>query len=274
MFRLLKYDFKRGTMQYFKGYLCAFMICLCSSIYLKNIIADMNAAGVLASHGTIMDYYMYAVKGMETYVLKKDSFFQIPVYWFCYHVVLAYIIGSYTQNDFAGYAKNTILATKTRIGWWGAKCFWCTGSVILYYIMGFAGAVTWAIISHAQVSLQVTKELMKGFGEGILYLSNGQIILVVILLPCLVSIGISLLQILISLRWGSVAGFACICILYILSVYYTNPFMIGNYTMWRRDDTVCIGSNIHMSIGVIYALLLITVTVIAGMIYVDEKDIL
>ena len=73
MFRLLKYDFKRGTMQYFKGYLCAFVICLCSSIYLKNIIADMNAAGVLASHGTIMDYYMYAVKGMETYVLKKDS---------------------------------------------------------------------------------------------------------------------------------------------------------------------------------------------------------
>ena len=74
MFRLLKYDFKRGTLQYFKGYLCAFVICLCSSIYLKNIIADMNAAGVLASHGTIMDYYMYAVKGMETYVLKKDSF--------------------------------------------------------------------------------------------------------------------------------------------------------------------------------------------------------
>ena len=274
MFRLLKYDFKRGTLQYFKGYLCVFVIGLCSSLYLKNIIGDMNASGILASHGTIIDYYMYAMKGMETYVLKKDSFFQIPVYWFCYHVMLAYIIGSYTQNDFTGYAKNTILATKTRMGWWGAKCLWCIGSVILYYIIGFAGTITWAVISHAQISLQVTKELMKSFGEGLLYLSNGQILLLVIVLPCLVSIGVSLLQILLSLRLGSVASFACICVIYVLSVYYTNPFMIGNYTIWRRNNTVCAGSNIHMSIGIIYALLLITITITTGMIYVDEKDIL
>ena len=124
------------------------------------------------------------------------------------------------------------------------------------------------------VSLQVTKELMKSFGEGLLYLSGGQILLLVIVLPCLVSIGVSLLQILLSLRFGSVASFACIGVIYIFSVYYTNPFMIGNYTIWRRNNTVCAGSNIYMSIGIIYALLLITVTIIIGMIYVDEKDIL
>lgn len=274
MLNLLKHDIRQGTIRMWQGYLFAFVICCCSSVYLKNVIDSMNFSGSVVGSGTLIDYYMYSLKGMEVYKLTKDSFFQIPVYWFCYHIMLAYTIGRYTEKDITDYGKNSILATKTRTGWWLAKCLWCIFSVILYYFMGFLGAMFYTVFANGKISLCVTIELMKYFGQGLIYLSNDRILIMVLLLPCLISIAISMLQMLLSIKIGSVASFASICILYILSAYYTSPFLLGNYTMWRRNNVVSISSDIYMIIGILISILLILITIIMGIIYMDKKDII
>lgn len=274
MWNLLKHDFKQGTLRMWQGYICAFMICCGSAVYLRSIIDNLISYGSLFSSGTMIDYYMFSLKGLEVYKITKESTFQIPVYWFCYHLILAYIIGYYAEKDFTEYGKNSILATKTRIGWWMAKCIWCVVSVLLYYLMGFLGTAFYTFLADGKLSFVVTKELMKGFGQGLIYLSNTEILVLVLVLPCLISIAVSLLQMLLSIRIGSVASFAGVCIMYVMSVYYTSPFLLGNYTMWRRNHTVGVGSGVYTTIGLFISLIIIVVVMLAGVIYIDRKDIL
>lgn len=274
MLKLLKHDIRQGTIRTWQGYLCAFVICFCGSVYLRNVIDTLAVSGRLFSSGTLIDYYMYSVKGMEVYKLTKESFFQIPVYWFCYHIILAYIIGHYAEKDLSGYGRNSILASKTRVGWWLAKCVWCIFSVVLYYLMGFLGSAGYTIIAKGKLSFAVTKDLMKNFGQGLIYLENGEILVLVLLLPCLTSIAVSVLQLFFSLKIGSVVSFAGVCIVYVMSVYYTSPLLPGNYTMWSRNDVVGIGSDIYMSIGILLSLIITFIAVMLGIIYIDRKDII
>ena len=273
MWKLLRHDIRQGSLPMWRGYFCALVICFCGSVYLKDMAEDMVHAGELLFNGTLIDYYMYSVKGMEVYKITRETTFDIPIYWFCYHIILAYIIGYYAKEDLCGYGKNSLLAAKTRTGWWMAKCIWCAGSVIVYYFMGFCGSAIYTVLAKGKMSFTVTKDLMKHFGQGLIYLENREILLL-LLLPCLISIAVSLLQMLISLVTGSVAAFAGVCILYVMSVYYTSPFLPGNYMMWVRNHTVSISSNIYMETGFLISFLIILLVLVLGMIYIERKDVL
>lgn len=274
MWNLLRHDIRQGSLPMWRGYLCALVICFCGSVYLKDVAESMVQSGELISNGTLIDYYMYSVKGMEVYKITRETFFSIPVYWFCYHIILAYIIGYHAQEDFRGYGKNSLLAAKTRTGWWTAKCVWCVFSVILYYFMGFCGSAIYTIIAKGKMSFTVTKDLMKNFGQGLIYLENGKILLLVLLLPCLISVAVSMLQMLLSLVIDSVTAFAGICIMYVMSVYYSSPFLLGNYTMWKRNHIVSINSNIYMEVGILISFIIIIMTLMFGILYIERKDVI
>lgn len=274
MIKLLKHDITQGTLRMWPGYLCAIVIGMSGSITLNSIITSLVSAGELFSSGTLIDYYMYSTRGLEVFRLSPESYFLIPVYWFCFHLILAFVIGHHAEDDFKGYGKNIILATKTRIGWWMAKCAWCIFSVILFYLLRFLGVFLYTLLAKGEISFHVTMELMKGFGSGLIYMENGEILLMTLVLPCLVSIAISMLQMLLSLKIGAVNSFATVCVLYIFSAYYTSPLLPGNYTMWLRNNTVAIDTNIYTSIGLLLSGFFIFLVMLIGILYIDKKDIL
>lgn len=274
LIRLIRYDVRQGLLKPAYRYLLVFVVMTISSLAFHNILVAGYREGFFHSTGTWMDYYLYAMKGMETYKITQESIFRVPIYWFLFHIMLAYHIGDYAESDLKKYGRQVMMKSKTRMNWWFSKCIWCIVSVLSYYLVAMLAQIPLTVFFEGSLSVRVSVDIMKNFGAGLIYLDNRQMIMIGVLLPIVISCAVSMIQLLGSVVVGAVQSYAFICVLYVLSAYYTSPYLIGNYTMWLRNDTVSIGSEIYALSGTILAFFLISMTVTCGILYIDKMDLL
>lgn len=100
----------------------------------------------------------------------------------------------------------------------------------------------------------------------------GDLITISVAIPCLVTIGLCLTQMLGSFLFSPVVSFACLCGVYVTSAYYTEWFFLGNYTMWIRTKWLTT-DGVHLISGVILALVLILLVWNIGEYYFSRKDL-
>jgi hypothetical protein len=269
LLRLLKNDIRQGLLKHFVFFLTAALVMVCILVTFRQVVRSDG----IYTYGTVLDYYMYGMRGMEKYNLTKTSIFKIPVYWFVFNIMLAYIVGHYAEKDLKTYGVYSLMAGKSRMDWWLSKCIWCIICVLLYYVIAFVSAMLFALCSNAEFSLNATVDVMRFYGPGIIFMSKKEILLCVFASPFLMSCAISLLQMLCSIIFGSVASFAGTCIVFICSAYYTKPYWLGNYTMWMRNNKASMDSSIYSDYGILIAAIIIAVSVMIGIIYIDRRDI-
>lgn len=271
--RLLKRDMILGTLKYWFRYLTVVFVAVICSHFFSQMIADGLEAGSLYRSGTAMDYLLYITQGMEVFHFDPQQYFNIPVYWFVLQIGISYLVAYYPEKDFRDFGKKIFPAAGSGVKWWIAKCLWVVMSVLLYYIVLIFSTAGIAGFYGAQIQWSFSEEIMTAFfGNTLQYISARDAWLISIILPCLTTMALALVQTLCSFLLTPVVSFALMCGIYIASAYETVWFLPGNHTMWLRSSYVSF-EGISPESGLALSVFLIAAAVFAGCVYFDNCDI-
>lgn len=274
VWKLLKRDMYLGIVKRSPILFLVPVVVFAMSHEFAGVIKDMNELQLVRTNGTVMDYFMFCMQGMNVFHFDPRQYFSIPIYWFAYQIVIAYFVAYYPWNDFKDYGRNIYIMSKNRCAWWISKCVWCGCSVAIYFGLTIFSVMVISILYGADFSFLVTEKLMAGvFGIKMEYVTSIDIVLITILLPFLITISLSLLQILMSFVISPVISFALICAIYVLSAYYTRWFLPGSFTMWLRSSYISV-EGLHPLSGCLIALFIMMVSYYLGKDYFKSTDVL
>lgn len=271
--KLFQRDLSLGTCRNVVLFVLPVILAIVQCVDCHDLILHLNEENQMRTGGTILDYYIQCTKGMSVFIFDSKSYFIIPLYWFVFQIGISYCIGNYAYDDFMHNGRNLLLAIKNRKSWWDSKCLWCISTVLVYYTVYILAIVMFALIFGADLKLDCTSDFVSSvFGYGMTYMKNTEVILISLVLPCVTTISLCMLQILIGFFTTPVVALASICGVYVLSAYYTKWFMLGNYTMWLRS-TYLTEDGVHHISGLILAVTLFVCVWNVGSVYFERKDI-
>lgn len=240
----------------------------------SNAMEALKSIDYMWSNGTVMDYYIYSIKGMNYYRFDPRSSFELPLLWFIFQMGMSYFIAHYSEKDYSDNGVNVFVSGRSRSSWWFSKMIWCFVSVIAYYFVSFVTCVLFAVLRGADLSMSVSYDFLKAyFGYNMTFVSYTDLILISIIVPIAVSTAICLVQLLLSFVISSVNSFALICGIYVLSAYYTVWFLPGSFTMWLRSSYFD-ENGLNPLSGILLSGLLVLIVCLVGKEYFEMKDII
>lgn len=272
--RLLKRDLLAGL--YYNGvfFLVPVVVSVAQCLECQNLIASMMEEELIESKGTVFDYLLYCTRGMIVFHFDPKEYFSIPIFWFVFQIFLSYIIGYYAYEDFKENGRGIFLAVGNRTSWWNGKCLWCLCCVIFYFALYYLSTILFAILCGAQCRVDGDKDfLVMIFGRDIGNFTVGNLLLIAVFLPFVITFGLCMIQIFAGFLLTPVVSFANMCGVYVLSAYYTIWFLPGNFTMWLRSSYVT-AEGVRPISGVLLGILLSIFSWYAGKQYFLTKDIL
>lgn len=272
--KLLKRDIRLGILNRLYLYIIPVIFSFIMVNDCAKAVLSIQERFNMQSPGTIMDFYVYSTAGMAFYQFDPMNGFIIPLLWFILQLGITYFTAYYAEKDYSENGINVMIAGRNRSSWWLSKMLWCVLSVLIYYLFAFTSCTIFAMIRGAKMSLGVTDEFMKGvFGYNMIYLPYKDLMLIVFVVPIAVTIGICLVQMLMSFIISPVTSFAITCGVYVLSAYYTIWFLPGSFTMWVRSSYFDVRGLNPLS-GLLIAAFMVVAVVVLGKSYFEKKDVI
>ena len=271
--KLYKRDLILGLFRRLFLYLLPVLIAFLQVRSCYDMVNPMFQDGVISSMGTVADYFLYCTRGMAVYQFNPEDMFSVPVFWFMFQIGISYIIAYYAMDDYQNNGRNLFLAIRNRKSWWTAKCLWCLTSVVVYFVIYAGSLMAWSIAYGAKWDhFHITDFIETMFGNNIGYFSTLDMIFCAVVVPCFITMGICLMQIVGGFFTTPVFSFAIVCGVYILSAYYTKWWLPGSYTMWLRSSYYTV-QGIRPISGILFSLLLIFLAWYSGRTYFKIKDV-
>ena len=157
---------------------------------------------------------------------------------------------------------------------WLSKFIWCLLTVIIYFAICMSVVCVTAVLWGADVDFEPTISLMVNiYPMSAVGLTTESILLTAIILPMLMSFAMCLGQMLLEFLLKPVISFGIVCLVYIISAYYTKWYLVGNYTMWQRSSYIA-DNGVNPMSGIVLATCIIFLTLIGGTIYFNNKDMI
>lgn len=277
-FKLIRYDLKVGFSTTYKRYLVAialFIVILGTfllSVYSFNSVIKELGAQIKPNLGNML---LYSFGGIQEYKPSPGVAFQFPAFWMLSYLLLAYITLYYPFNDLEEFGQNILIRCRDRKLWWFSKCIWNVSSVLCFFLLAWIVFIIGCLLSGCSLSMELSPSM-----SAILKLDAGMymqfpdsLILQTFLLPPLVMIAMNLFQMALSLFIKPFYSFIVTVAVLLTSSYYLSPFFIGNYAMPLRSDQM-VANGISLTAGIIFSLLIISVSVMVGGIAFQKRDIL
>lgn len=255
-------------------YLCgaALFALLCLDFWNRSRIFLELYPGSSRSLG---DLALYIFGGMRKFIPTPGAVFPFPIVWLLVMALACFSSLWYPLNDLYGFGKTLLTACQSRGRWYLAKSLWCGVTVTLYFALGWAvmllgcwiigGRFTWSISPYMMELMEVTDVASA--------VENWQLTLQLTVLPWLVALALSQLQLCLSLWMHPVLGWVVSIVVLLSSAYYATPFLLGNYAMALRDQQVLAG-GVDGRAGIAYCLGVLLISVLAGLISFKHTDIL
>lgn len=271
--KLLKRDIKLGIINRLLFYVIVIVFSFVMTKECENAIFTLKELKFMLNDGTFMDYYVFSMQGMLYFRFDPKESFQIPLLWFVFQMGITYYTAYFPEKDYTENGVNVMMRGKKRSSWWASKMIWCALSVLIYYLLAFVSCSVFALLRGAKPSFNVTDEFLKGtFGYNMTYIPYKDLLLIVFVVPIAVTIGICLVQMLMSFIISPVTSFAITCAVYILSAYYTIWFLPGSFTMWVRSSYFDVRGLNPIS-GLLIAAFMVIAVVVLGKSYFEKKDV-
>ncbi|MBO5260871.1 MAG: hypothetical protein J6A82_01265 [Coprococcus sp.] len=272
--RLLARDIKLGICRRWYFAVFTFVFGIIQGYMSHTSIKCLVEQGIMYTKGTLLDYIMLSMQGMPVYVFDPKDFFEIPIYWFVFQMGMAYFVAYYAIDDFEGYGKEIIVASKTRGSWWMSKCAWCSLIVAIYHVIVYMGIAVAAWMNGANMTFNITQEVaLSKYDPAIISLTFEKVCLIVFVLPVAITIAVSLLQMFLSFIVTPAISFAAVCGMYVLSAYYTTCVLPGSFTMWIRS-TYMDPLGVVPFDGVFISICIAIFAFVMGLLYMHRKDIM
>lgn len=266
-------DFRRGMHTVWRLYLCGTILfaLLCLDFWNRSRIFLELYPGTSRSLG---DLALYIFGGMKKFIPTPGAIFPFPTVWLLVMTLACFSSLWYPLNDLYGFGKTLLTACQSRKRWYLAKAVWCGVTVSLYFLLGWAvllfgclamgGKFTWTISPYMMELMEITDVAST--------IEDWQLALQLTVLPWLVAVTLSQLQLCLSLWMQPVLGWVVSMVVLLSSAYYASPFLLGNYAMALRDQQVLSG-GVTWQVGVLYCMGLLLLCVFAGLISFKQTDI-
>ena len=271
-FKLIKYDLTYGifNLKSIIKYAIFILFFILACFELGGKINNFNYNGA-----TLGDYFLYIFGGIKEYIPSPNDPFQIPYLWLINHLLILYFTLHYASDDLSGVGQQMIYRAGGRIKWWVSKCIWNFTSVVSYYFISFTVIITYSLIKENAIKLSFSSFMRDiiYFGPKDLGLETWDIVLEVSLMPFLVTLALSILQMALSLVFKPAFAFIFSSVMLISSAYYMTPFLIGNFSMAVRSDKV-VSNGVNLTDGIIATLVMIALGIIIGILAIRRYNIL
>lgn len=268
-FKMVWYDLKNGLLKGKWKYLffMGLSLIICIDFRLRwNLIDSLN----VPSYG---DFLMYIFSGMKEYIPSPMTQFRYPEIWILVMLLTAYQILYYPYRDLSGMGKQVLINSKSRIGWWFSKCVWILCSVFVFFGIFWMVSLLFCLVTGGKCSLEISIRMYQYLGITIMPDMPSELNIQIFLLPLLVMSSLGLMQMTLSFFIKPFYSFAVTITIFVVSCYYMNPWVIGNYAMVQRSSLLVRGGMeaVH---GICLALLLSAVSVGIGLLFFRRYDIL
>lgn len=276
--KLLWFDIRNGMMRNPMLFVVPVIVTLIACFALSNNVSSLNEVGYFGAEkkGTFADYIMFIYGGMDKYVPDLSDPFVFPVRWVIVFLTLSFITSNYPYKDMQGFGQQILLRTQGRTVWWLSKCGWNILCSLVYHCLIFGTAALFCLAVKGSLFGEINKDLQYAVfevGRGNVLLDDTPWPFAILVIPVLISLGINLLQMTLSLFVKPIFSFFLIAFLMISSAYFMSPYLIGNYAMPIRCGMV-IKDGVGIAIGLAISSVLIIISVGVGMIRFHYYDIL
>ena len=270
----IEYDLKWGLFYQKKKFILPMVLTLFFLLRFLKLYQDALQYIDLESSLTFWDYLLWIFKGNKPVQEIKDHFFVPDAFFVMLNLLLAFYVSFYPFKDMSRCGYMTLFAFGERSEWWLCKCIWTICTVVSYYLSVY---IMIAIFTFAFGEFSLLPRLkVQGClcGINVLEVTVFDLILSSVLLPILVSISLSLVQMVISLLTKPIFGIMFTAAVLAGSIYCMSPIFPGNFLMVMRNSLFLNGSGITVLNGFILSGILIVGSVLAGDIIFKKKDIL
>lgn len=273
MKQIFFHDIRVGIIRRSVFYVGVCVLTLLSLVQLGQAIQQGILAGVVHSEPGYLDGIVQIMKGMKAYDPKSGEYFNIPIFWMCFHFYLAFLIGNYAYEDLQGFGQKVMLQIGNRHTWWSSKCVWCILSVTVYYgMMSLIVMLYMTFLYGARggLSPEITAVIQQmNIGTA----SSGRIITAVIILPWLTSVTLCMLQMCVSIMAKPIYAYSMVIVILVASAYFKHPLLIGNGAMLMRNADFTPGGIGSMVTAAVDVVIIIAVS-IGGYFYMKKCNIL
>lgn len=273
--KLLWFDAKNGLFKNKVLLLSALILSGAFFLDFDNNVRMANRSGFSISP-SYADFFLYVYGGMKEYIPSPTNLFRFPIVWILWFVFLLFSTLNYPYNDLQSFGQQILVRTKGRSLWWTSKCGWnVLSSCVFHGIIALAGLLLCPLtgvrlsgvvnMQLLQVNFQINSEQLVSKAVSIPFF--------VFLLPLLLSTGLSLLQMTLSLFLKPLFSFLAMAVLLVSSAYLLSPFVVGNYAMLVRSDRV-ISNGVSPTVGLAVSIVLIAGSFLVGIVRFRYYDIL
>ncbi len=274
-FKLIRYDLKVGFSTTYKRYLMAAALFIVIFISFQLLLHPFHPAAHNIPEGNLGSLLLYAFGGMEEYIPSPGEPFRFPAFWMLLYLLLSYITLYYPFNDLEEFGQHLLIRSGGRKLWWLSKCIWNLSSVVCFFLLAWLIFAVGCLVTGTSLSLELSTKV-----TGMLQINPekyaqfpASLTLQIFLLPLLVMAALNLFQMTLSLFIKPFYSFIATAAVLITSAYYLSPFLIGNYAMPLRSDQL-VGNGVGLAAGIFFAAILALLSVVAGGVAFQRRDIL
>ena len=246
------------------------------TFWCKNTLME----NIQVFHGleiSVGDSLIYLTGGMLPieFTSLTDNF-QFPVMWLLPHITILYITLSYPSDDLNCMGIQVLTRMRSKYLWWLSKCLWNILSVVSCFVVGLFVWYLLSILTGKVMDYSLNEIFFNRMFHD--YISeqnaaNFEYIMCFIIMPIVVCITISLIQMALTLYIKPVFAYMMVCIYYIAGIYYANPVLISNYAMSSRSSVLGL-YNFRPETGIVICSVFATTAIIIGVIRMKNKDLI
>ena len=275
LFMQVKHDLLMGIVYSWKKYVVVlFIFIFLCAMFQKGVIIHREHMGMEGTPN-FSDYVIDLYKGMDIFEkVDNGDRFQISGGWMIINIFLTYIIGYYPLKDLKDYGSQILIRSKKRWQWWLSKCIWVIASVLIYYAIGYIVISIFSLFDGG-ISLTPTYDINMSISKvNTLDFTAGKIIVVTMILPIVMSIALSLIQMTISMVTTPILSNVVLIAIIVASAYYCHPLLLGNYLMILRNDAIVLGQGVNTMVGLGLGGVVSILAIIIGNLRFKKMDIL
>ncbi len=262
----IKYDLITGIKNRWRIYLLftVVTIILCASI--SNEAYRRRLGSI-----SLVEYLIKVFMGMKDFSnADRTAIFSIPYEWFIVQSFFIIMMSGYPKADFNERGYQVLIRSKSKKKWWFSKCVWLLCSTVLYYSILYLIIMVFAYFS-AGLSLDTRSDIWKC---GVNILNRKNIITAVFIMPAIVSFTLGILEMCIAFLTSTIIAVFCTLSYLVMSAYWSNPILIGNYTMVLRNETIIGRQGVNSEMGFSLCFVLSVLCIIIGYKHLKKTDIM
>ncbi len=230
----------------------------------------------ITTKGTWGTWILFLFQGMDEYIPSPEEPFIFPSMWVLLFLSSGFLSMGYPLNDLAGVGQQTLMRSGGRAGWWLSKCVWNFCSTLFCFSIILSVVTLFCLAKGIPLRFALDEPICQMLLESyeIPRMSTGQFLLWLVLFPFLFSWVLNLLQMVLGLVLSMVWGFGISAAVLLVSAYWKNPWILGNYAMFRRSEVFLQTGGMEAEKGLLLLLGSGILLTIAGVWIFQRYDIL